>query len=156
MKKVLGVAVIATAAMMSTGCISKNSAEFSSPLQTQLKAELRPSITVGDKISGESSATVLLGIFTLGAPTTVADGIAYTAAGDARPSLLPISRPSLASKVRAAAAYNAVNNAKADIIVAPQYVVETKNFVLFQQVNVKVEGYKGTITKIEQVTTPAK
>ena len=52
------------------------------------------------------------------------------------------------SSAKAAAAFKAVKNSNADLIVAPRYEVSVNDYFLFKKVDVKVTGSKGTIRSI--------
>lgn len=53
-------------------------------------------------------------------------------------------------KTKSAAAYNAIKDSDADIIVHPNYIVDVDNFLFFKKIKVKVTGYKGKFTKFYQ------
>lgn len=114
---------------------------ISAPLETNVKAD----VEVGEKISGKASVTKIL-FFTIANDKKFADGVAYGAGGSAA-SALPFENP--VSKAKSAAAYKAVTESGADIIIAPRYTVEAEDFLVFGTINVTVEGYKGTIKSIK-------
>ena len=47
-----------------------------------------------------------------------------------------------------AAAYKAVKNSGADLIIAPRYEVSEQSYVVFKKVSVTVKGNKGNIRSI--------
>ena len=52
--------------------------------------------------------------------------------------------------VKAAAAYNAIRQSKADVLISPQYVVEESHFNPFwKSIKVKVTGYAGKVVSIK-------
>ncbi|MEE9412255.1 MAG: hypothetical protein V3V22_04295 [Methylococcales bacterium] len=132
-----------------TSCATVNQSEFSNAYEGSVTSELKADIDVGEKISGTSSGTVILGILTVGGETTFADGVSYGAeAGDDGSSLLNLfgdaSKP-----IKAAAAYNAISGSNADVIVAPKYITNVTNYYVFKRINVTVSGYKGTVNSIQ-------
>lgn len=145
MKNILVVSSLILAGAL-TGCSSLNTSAPSLPLSGAVSTDVKADIEVGEKITGQSSATKIL-FFTLGAETEYADGIAYSAGGSGG-GLLSFA-PNPVESVKAAAAYNAIQESGADVIVAPRYTVTKEDFVVYGTINVTVEGYKGTIKSIK-------
>jgi hypothetical protein len=133
----LGVLFIFWVVMVS-GCSSLNKSQYSSNLQVSTVAPLQADIEVGKKISGNASMTRVLGIFVFG-PDKYVDGVSYGQSSKSMFSMYDYD------DLKSAAAYMAVNKSGADVIVAPQYVVEQNNYLLFKTVNVTVNGYEGNI-----------
>ncbi|WP_227664325.1 hypothetical protein [Marinobacter litoralis] len=130
-----------------TGCSSLNTSAPSLPLTGAVATDVKADIEVGEKITGESSVTQLFGLLTLGADKEYADGVAYGANGGG--SLLSLGGASLTERVKSAAAYNAITESGADVIVAPRYTIKQEGYGFFGTIDVKVEGYKGTIRSIK-------
>ena len=147
--------LLAGIAMISlTGCSSVHTGVASAPLVEKLDPAVHtPQVKVGEKISGESSAKVLFGFITFGGDNQYVDGMSYTGATSIKDSL-PIPVPSLSSgmdDVKSAAAYKAITNSGADVIVAPTYKTTVKNdYFVYKELEAKVEGYKGIITGFTQ------
>lgn len=146
LKKILIASSLVVAGALS-GCSSINSSATSLPLSGVVSTDVKADIEVGEKISGQSSATKVL-FFTLGAETEFADGVAYSAGGSGG-QMLPFGTPNPVESVKAAAAYNAITESGADVIVAPRYTVKKNDFVVFGTIDVTVEGYKGTIKSVK-------
>lgn len=146
MKKVLVASSLIFAGAL-TGCSSLNTSAPSLPLSGSVATDVKADIEVGEKITGQSSATKVL-FFTLGAESEYADGVAYSAGGNGG-SALPFALPNPVEAVKAAAAYNAIQESGADVIVAPRYTVQKDDYVVFGTINVSVEGYKGTIKSVK-------
>ena len=137
MKKLLAVAMMAG---WISGCESMHQSVPSASLNPGVKAKLHANIEVGEKIQGASTAYVVLGFFTFG-DTQYADGVDYGVSGfsgflDAYGS------------AKSAAAYKATVLNNVDVIVAPRYVIEEQNYLLFKRIDVVVDGYRGTIQTI--------
>jgi len=152
LKKLLPLAIIATA-VVSTGCSVRSSKEFSSPLDAgSVRAEFAADIAVGGKISGESTATTLFGFITLG-DNKFAEGITYGSASSAAlqsPLAGILGGMDSTGPVKNAAAYDAVTKSSADVIIAPKYVLDIQDYIIWKEVHATVSGYKGTITRINQ------
>jgi hypothetical protein len=144
MNKVWMSAVIATMVATLSGCVSYNMSQPSAPLEGVVKSDLKADVKVGEIISGESSTNILFNFLSFGGDTQFADGVVY-GAGSGGMSL-PIPDP--VSKVKAAAAYKAVKSSGADLIVAPRYEVNIKDYFIYKKVDVKVTGNKGSISSI--------
>lgn len=86
------------------------------------------------KLTGESATTYLF-CFKINGDNKYADGVTYSG----KRGFLPRSIES----ARSAAAYKAVENSGADLIIHPNYVVEVEKFIFFKKINVKVTGYAG-------------
>ncbi|OGV48286.1 MAG: hypothetical protein A2X49_15750 [Lentisphaerae bacterium GWF2_52_8] len=140
MKKVLLLAISAVAVVsMVSGCSSTHVSKYSAPLDVKIETSAKPTVDVGEKIKGEATLTRVL-FFTFGA-SKFAEGMNYGGAGDA-PGLFGDSF----ANGKAAAAYDACEKAKCDVILAPHYVIEDNNYFVYQKTNYKVEGYKGNFT----------
>jgi hypothetical protein len=134
--------VIATA-LVTTGCMSHNVSQPTAPLVGHVDAALTADLAVGEKISGQSSTNLLFGFLQMGGDSQFADGVAYGGSGGSAFSLLdPVA------STKAAAAYKAVKSSGSDLIVAPRYEVNVKDYFFFKQVDVKVTGNKGIIERI--------
>ena len=137
------VAVLSAAMVMGVGCAAQNLSQYPAPIDTTVKSDLKAEIAVGGPISGESSANIIMNLFAFGGDTKYADGVVYGGgAGGA------VGLPDPVSKAKAAAAYNAVMSSGADVIVAPKYIVNVKDYFVFKQVNVTVTGWSGKIKSI--------
>ncbi|HEX8595559.1 MAG TPA: hypothetical protein VF682_20150 [Pseudomonas sp.] len=150
MKKLWMSAAIATLIATTSGCVSYNMSQPSAPLEGVVKSDLKADVKVGETISGQSSTNILFNFFAFGGDTQFADGVVYGAAGGGGGALgglgLPIPDP--ISTTKAAAAFKAVKSSGADLIVAPRYEVNVKDYFIFKKVDVKVTGNKGSISSI--------
>ena len=144
MKKILIASSLVLIGALS-GCSSLNVSSNAMPITAPLETNLKVDIEVGEKISGKASVTRVL-FFTIANDKEFADGVSYGSGGSGS-GALPFENP--VSKAKSAAAYKAINQSGADIIVAPRYTVEAEDFLVFGTINVTVEGYKGTIKSIK-------
>ena len=144
MKKVLIASSLILAGALS-GCSSMNVSSNAMPITAPLETNLKADVEVGEKITGKASVTKIL-FFTIANDKEFADGVAYGADASTG-GALPFENP--VSKAKSAAAYKAITESGADIIVAPRYTVKSEDFLIFGTINVTVEGYKGTIKSIK-------
>jgi len=124
------------------GCSTLTVSQPSSRLVSQVEAPLKSDVKVGQKISGTAQAIQLFGLFEFG-PKKSADGVNYRSGG--LPSLFDSF-----SAIQAAAAHQAVTNTNADVIVAPRYTIDTKDYLLFKTTTATVTGYKGVLNKVKK------
>ncbi|MEE4159615.1 hypothetical protein V2I75_20195 [Pseudomonas viridiflava] len=145
MNKLWKFAAVATLIAATSGCVSYNVSQPTAPLEGTVKTNLKADVKVGGTISGESSTNVLFNFLSIGGDTQFADGVAY---GGASGGGMGLALPDPVSTAKAAAAYKAVKSSGADLIVAPRYEVNVKDYFIFKKVNVKVTGNKGSISSI--------
>lgn len=142
MKRVISVAAISAFALL-TGCASQNFSQPTAPLNGEVTTNLKADVKVGEQIQGQSSVNVLFGFFKLGGDNQFADGVSYGGGeGGFALGLDPVA------DAKAAAAYKAVKESGADLIVAPRYEVSVLDYKVYKTVTVKVTGNKGTISSI--------
>lgn len=159
MKKMIGLLAMAAAMLSLTGCgVMYNQSVSSAPLSVNSEAYLEPKLEVGEKVSGQVKVTRIL-FFTFGTPYRFADGVVYGGAprGNDDAGLFARLFGSAAplEQAKAAAALRAVEKGKADVLVAPRYTIDQKNFWIFSQMAVKVEGYSGRVKGFRQVPAEA-
>lgn len=147
-RSILQITFFCLVAVSFTSCISTNRAYQSSPVRSRIVQldPIRADIKVDEnvKIKGESNATYLFAIRISG-DRTFADGINYSGDGDistmAKLNPLKALNGMRLSKVRAAAAYKALDGKGFDFIVHPTYSTTIESYVVFKKYKVKVEGY---------------
>jgi hypothetical protein len=134
--------------IISFGCTSINKSHLNSPLNINVKSDLKAIIEVdtSKKLIGYASGVYLLHFFKISGDDRYADGLNYN---ENNPSFLE-QFLGLTHQVKSAAAYNAIRTSRADVIMAPQYVIETNHWnPLYKQVKVKVTGFPGKIVSIK-------
>lgn len=144
MKNVLIASSLLLAGAM-TGCSSLNVSSSPVPLNGSVDTDIKADIEVGEKITGQSSATKVL-FFTLSDDNEYADGMEY---GNGGGSAFGLGGLDPVSAVKSAAAYNAISASGADVIVAPRYTVKKNDYLVYGTIDVTVEGYKGTIKSVK-------
>lgn len=153
-RKLFRSTVFGVVALSMFGCGTIHTSQHSGPLDVRVVAPLKADVSVGEKITGTASSVNLFWLFNLGMPDKFADGVLYNTEAKEGPRVswfIPIEN------IKAAAVYDAVSKSKADVIVAPKYVVEYNDYLLFRRVHVTVTGYKGTINGIKTADAfPAK
>lgn len=140
MKKIVLSAVV-TLAMVLTGCTSVNTNDAARDFNATIKpAEFQTIIEAGDtKVNGEAQLNVLFGIFSWGV-SEFADR-AFESEYDDMPVVSLFSSP--LTLVKDAAAYNACNTNKCDVILNAKYHIKTTDYFVFKIYNCKVSGYPG-------------
>ena len=146
MRKIL-VALVMVSLSAMAGCSSVNKSQMASSFASTTVANLEAKLDIGDKISGTASETCIFYFLCFG-PNKFADNVF----DGPSPSLLGALDSS--AKIKAAAAYDAVNSSSADVIVAPRYILEKSNLLIVSTTKATVTGYKGTIKSVNQI--PAK
>jgi hypothetical protein len=145
MKSILSTAALVSALALATGCTSLNVSQPIAPVAGAVKTDLKADVTVGERISGQSQVNILFGVLKFGGDSQFADGVTYGAESGSGMSLAAFDP---VSSVKSAAAYKAVKGSNADMIVAPRYEVNVKDYFIFKKVDVTVTGNKGTINNI--------
>lgn len=145
MKKIL---FLISGLFLLVSCQTTRTGALSTPAYAP-KAEINPiranvDIDMTKKLEGESTSSYFL-IFQVGGDNKFVDGMNYSS--DTQFTAFLKARE---NKTKSAAAYNALKDSGADIIVHPNYVVEITNYVLFKQIKVKVTGYAGYFKKFYQ------
>jgi hypothetical protein len=139
-----------------TSCSTVNKAMQSAPILSRsveldpIKADL--SVDQSKKLKGESSSSYLL-FFRLTGDSKYADNISYSAEAKTTERLLSFLNPfkifktiatgDAVGKVKAAAAYNALENSNADVLVHPMYTITEKSYLIFYVYKAEVSGYGG-------------
>ena len=107
-------------------------------------------VDMSKKISGTATMKKFL-FFTTTQPENFADGVTYSMNGTNSTGLLAFLGGSPVDGVKSAAAYNALNSAKAEILVAPTYVVKSIDNLITKEITVQVSGYAGKLKSIKPV-----
>jgi hypothetical protein len=144
MKKLL---LIMAATLLLHGCstthLQQPSTSFIPPRAVE-SPNLKADITVGQKISGTASSTQVLWFFKFG-PNKFADGVNFSAAENrSLSSFFGFSAVDPFASIKAAPAYQATSASKSDIIVAPRYMLEIKNYFIINKTTATVVGYTPT------------
>jgi hypothetical protein len=138
MKNLLPVLVMASAFLM-TGCSTTINKSQKSDLQVDMDVDM------SKKIIGTAFHTKLFGLFDIKTSQNYADGVGYDGAGSSS-----WFAGGMVEDTKSAAAYNAVVPNKADVIVAPQYLIKVKSYFFgaYKEVTAQVSGYAGIIKNI--------
>ena len=139
-----------------SSCSTTNKAFQSSPVISR-NVEIDPiraDIDIDDskKLKGESKSSYLL-FFRLTGDNKYADNITYSAETNFTKRLFSFLNPfylvkriatgDALGKVKSAAAYKALENTDADVLVHPMYTITEKNYLLFYIFKAEVTGYSG-------------
>lgn len=147
--KVLTVAALAVLVSCST---HNNLSQKSGGLHVDVKSDLHADVDVDmtKKIVGKAHHVRIFGIHTEKS-RNYADGVTYPGHHEGG-GLFGFFGPGMEEEAKSAAAYNAAVPNKADVIVAPQYLVKVKSYLfgLYKEVHAQVWGYAGKIRDIRQ------
>ena len=150
--------ILMIAALYFTSCTNVSYNQLSGNVDVNITANLIADITVGDKISGNGSETVILWIFRLPGKRFKAEGD-VVAFSSAKPSNIKV--PILSSvfsffnvfnviqNVKGEAIHDAITLSNADLIVNPKFIITEDDFFLFKTVKCEVTGKKGIIKSIK-------
>ncbi len=130
-----------------TSCSSINKSHMNQSISIEIKNEMRAQIDVDmtTKLTGYAYGGYLFNLFKLNGDTKYADGISYN--GNTSSFFSIVSK---VESVKSAAAYNAVRQSKADVLISPQYVIEESHWNPFwKSIKVKVTGYAGKVVSIK-------
>ena len=144
--------------LLITSCTNVSYNQLEGNVDLKITANLNADITVGDKITGTGSETVILWFFRLPGKKFKAEGdvVAYSSESPAE-----INIPILSSFFNAINVFNVVENAKgqaihdaitlsnADLIVNPKFTITENDFFIFKSITCEVTGKKGTIKSIK-------
>lgn len=155
MKKTIIVSMCAAGvlAILGTGCTSVETNRVGNQLQVNMPVMVQPTIETGNQvINGSATVHSIFGIFTWG-PSEQAVGVDYGVASNGGGTLSELLSFTAKSEVvaRNAATYNATTSAKADIILAPQYVLTVNDYFFYKSINCKVKGFPGYLKSVKVV-----
>ncbi|MDC1050756.1 hypothetical protein OAQ87_00995 [Candidatus Marinimicrobia bacterium] len=145
-------------ALLATSCTNVSYNQLDGNIEVSISANLEATITVGDKISGKGTETVILGFLRVPGKRFIADGdvVAYSSSSPA-----PVTIPIISSIFNTINGFNVIQNAKgqaihdaitlsnADMIVNPKFTITENDFFLFKTVTCEVSGKKGTVKTIK-------
>jgi len=134
-----------------TSCSSKvKRSQRSGDLNVSVTSKLSVDVDVdtSKKIQGSVKHIKLFGFIDIKTSKHYADGVNY-GQGESGFSLFG---PGIVEEAKSAAAYKAVVPGKADVLVAPQYLVKVESYLLgaWKVVTAQVSGYAGTIKQIKK------
>ena len=136
--------------LLSFGCTSIKKSHLNSSVEISVKSDLKAVIEVdtSKKLIGYASGVYLFHLFKISGDDRFGDGVSY----NQKDTPFFERLFSLTHSVKSAAAYNAIRTSRADVIMSPQYVIETNNWnPLYKQVKVKVTGFPGKIVSIKNL-----
>jgi hypothetical protein len=154
--KILFVGLTIFLLAVTSSCVTTNKGFQSSPVISRsveidpLKADIE--VNQGTKLKGESKSVYLL-FFRLKGDNTYADNIQFSAEANSTKRLLSFLNPfylfkliatgDAVGKVKSAAAFKALQNTDADVLVHPMYTISEKSFVIVYIFKAEVTGYGG-------------
>ena len=148
MRKRIGLFGLAAFAALLAGCNTNYINQPSSELDVQAVAHVKPIISVGEKIEGMAAVTRTFWFF-ISAPGKFAEGVNYGTNYYKDESISGSVFGDTVEMAKAAAAYRACAENKADFIVCPRYVISVSDYIVYKKVQAKVSGYKGTLLDVK-------
>lgn len=129
--------------MLFCGCSTNYLSQPSSELKVNTVGTLRPDIEIGEKIEATATVSRICYIFISG-PSKFAEGVNY---GDSCMgySIVDSFWGDTVAEAKAAAAYRACVENKADLIICPRYYIIIDSYPFYKKVSAKVFGYKGVL-----------
>ena len=130
-----------------TSCSTINKSHMNQSISISISNEMKAQIDVDmtTKLTGYAYGGYLFNLLKINGDTKFADGISYNGGEQGFFSIV-----SKVEAVKAAAAYNAIRQSKADVLISPQYVVEESHWNPFwKAIKVKVTGYAGKVVSIK-------
>ncbi len=155
-KSLLMIGFIAGAvSLIGTGCTSIEASKVGDQVQVNMPVFVKPTVeTKNNVINGSSTIhSVLFGLIKWG-PNAQAVGVDYGVSADYKVDPLKYWMSKDEAVARNAAAYEATKSAKADIILAPQYELTVKDYVVYKSINCKVKGFPGYIKGVQVIDCP--
>lgn len=137
--------LIALASCSTTHHLSQKAGKLDVSVKGNLQAEVE--VDMQKKIVGKSHYSRLFGLIDLNGSKNYADGVTYDGEGGG----FLFFGGGVVEDAKSAAAYNATVPNKADILVAPQYLVKVNSwfFGAYKEVTAQVWGYAGKIKNIK-------
>lgn len=153
--KLLSLAVIASTLTLVSCSSTVNRSQKSGGLDVKVRSDLQADVDVdmSKKIAGTAHHTKLFGVIDIKSSKNYADGVAYDGGGQG----FSLFSGGIVEDTKSAAAYNAVVPNKADVLVAPQYMIKVQSYFFgaWKEVTAQVTGYAGRIKNIRQTTKSA-
>ena len=126
----------------STVSRSHNNSALDIHIESKMQAQI--DVDLSQKLTGYAYGGYLFNVFKVSGDNRYAQGMDFKDPGSSI-----FKRLSRIEKVKAAAAYNAIRQSEADVLISPQYVVESSHWNPFwKSVKVKVTGYPGKVVAI--------
>jgi len=132
MKKIFFMLVLAV--LFGQGCTTSRTESFASSSGRKLT-----DVDAKQMVQGSAAAVYLFGLFKIYDDTKYGKDAAYYQ------SRVRVYDNDEVSKVKAAAAYNALRKTKTDILLSPVYVIEKSNYLLWKNIDVTVYAVKGDV-----------
>lgn len=149
------IAILASTFLFVSCSSTMNRSQKSGSLDVKVKSDLQADmdIDMAKKISGTAKHTKLFGLIDIKTSKNYADGVAYDGAAQG----FSLFTGGVVEDAKSAAAYNAVVPNKADVLVAPQYLIKVESYFFgaWKEVTAQVSGYAGRIKNIRQSTKQA-
>ena len=140
-----------------SSCTNISYNQLSGDVKVNVKADLDATVSVGEKITGNGSETVLFWFIRLPGTRYRASGntTSMTFSNPATPSVPFVSSFNFLNSfnvienAKGEAIHDAITSSKADIIINPKFLITENDFFFYKTVKCEVTGLKGTVTKVK-------
>ena len=139
-------------------CTNVSYNQLSGDIDVNVTANLEADITVGEKITGTGSETIIFFFFRLPGTRYKAEGYTSSMTSSSPSSFkFPILSSSLSSfnpftaiqHAKGEAIHDAIQSSNADLIINPQFKITENDYFFYKIIKCEVTGKKGTIKKIK-------
>ena len=140
-------------ALLGTACSHVETNKVGEQLDVIMPVKIKTDVqTKNEKISGSATVHSILGIISWG-PSKQALGVNYFANEQKEEGLGQIFSLAARSEAvaRNAAAYEATSSANADILLAPQFIMTTNDYIVYKSIKCDVTGFPGFIQGVKVV-----
>lgn len=147
--KFISLAVMASTMFLVSCSSTVNRSQKSGGLDVKVRSDLQAEVQVDTtkKVQGVAKHTKLFGLIDIKTSSNYADGVVY----DGVDTGFTFFSGGVVEEAKSAAAYNAVVSSKADVLVAPQYLIKIQSYFFgaWKEVTAQVTGYAGQIKDIK-------
>ena len=139
-------------------CTNVSYNQLAGDIDIKVSADLDANITVGDKISGKGSETLILFIFRLPGTRYRAEGSGTTMSSTSPAQLkLPLYSSflgfmnpfNIVEHAKGEAIHDAITSSNADLILNPKFTITEQDYFFYKSIKCEVTGRKGTIKSIK-------
>ena len=151
MKNLLLLAFVSICLMVVTGCASTHINTASSPLGVVLEKPMyQPEMELGSKIEGE--ATIQRILFIKWGANKYAEDVdfGFVQSQFISSTFIPWMFEPDYTLGKRAASYDAIQKNGSDAILAPHYLIEDNDYIVYQKTNYKVSGIGAKIKSLKQ------
>jgi len=150
--------IFALLSLILFSCTNVSYNQLAGDIDVKVTADLDASITVGDKISGKGSETLILFVFRLPGTRYRAEGSAVTMNSTSPAQFkLPLYSSffgfmnpfNIVEHAKGEAIHDAITSSNADLLINPKFTITEQDYFFYKSIKCEVTGRKGTIKSIK-------